>query len=66
MTQTLSQLRIKARIAKRIKLETRNAELEAAVADVRAYLAMIDAMQPDKNHGTEGRRIRALLAQVKE
>lgn len=38
--------------------------LRALVADAAAYLAAIDAMQPDRNHGTEGARIRAALAQV--
>lgn len=38
------------------------AQLRAALADVARYLAQLDAMQPKKDHGAEGKRIRKLIA----
>jgi hypothetical protein len=36
-------------------------ELIQALEDVAAYFAALDEMQPDRNHGTEGARIRAVV-----
>lgn len=51
-------------VAGNIALIAAAPELLAALRDIAAYLAALDAMQPERMRGTEGARVRANLADV--